>query len=114
VSLSSASQLKVGSTELPCLTDAKQISKRLLRGYRTPIIQTEAESVVADVLTYVRSETKRLRDGYHGKRLYVKSDALEMTIVRTLTERRRACKLRGERLAGIDSVTIVLCISATI
>jgi hypothetical protein len=87
VSLSSASQLKVGSTELPCLTDAKQISKRLLRGYRTPIIQIEAGSVAADTSSYVRSETKRFRDGYYGKRLCVKSDALEMTIVRTLTEK---------------------------
>ena len=53
----------------------------------TPIIEIEAGSVAADISSYVRSEVKRLRDGYDGKRLYLKNDTLEMTIVRTLTEK---------------------------
>jgi ankyrin repeat domain-containing protein 50 len=54
---------------------------------KTPIIEIEAESVAADISSYVKSEIKRLRDGYDGKRLYLKNDTLEMTIVRTLTEK---------------------------
>jgi hypothetical protein len=54
---------------------------------KTPIIEIEAGSVAADISSYVRSEVKRLRDGYDGKRLYLKNDTLEMTIVRTLTEK---------------------------
>jgi hypothetical protein len=53
----------------------------------TPIIEIEAGNVAADILSYVRSETKRLRDGYDGKKLYLKSDALEENIIRTLTEK---------------------------
>jgi ankyrin repeat domain-containing protein 50 len=53
----------------------------------TPIIEIEAGSVAADISSYVRSEIKRLRDGYDGKRLYLKSDALEKNIIRTLTEK---------------------------
>jgi len=54
---------------------------------KTPIIEIEAGSVAADISSYVRSEVKRLRDGYDGKRLYLKNDTLEVTIVRTLTEK---------------------------
>jgi hypothetical protein len=54
---------------------------------KTPIIEVEAGSVAADISSYVRSEVKRLRNGYDGKRLYLKNYALEMTIVRTLTEK---------------------------
>lgn len=54
---------------------------------KTPIIEIEAESVAADILSYVTNETKRLRDGYDGRKLFVKSDALEDTIIRTLTEK---------------------------
>jgi ankyrin repeat domain-containing protein 50 len=54
---------------------------------KTPIIEIEAGSVAADISSYVRSEVKRLRDGYDGKRLYLKNDTLGMAIVRTLTEK---------------------------
>jgi ankyrin repeat domain-containing protein 50 len=78
--------------DLPCTkvfatsrreTDIEEAFKNL----KTPIIEIEAESVAADISSYVTSETKRLRDGYDGRRLYVKSDALADTIVRTLTEK---------------------------
>ena len=52
----------------------------------TPIIQIEAGSVAADISSYVSSETNRLRHGYDGKRLFLKSDTLEETIVRSLTK----------------------------
>jgi ankyrin repeat domain-containing protein 50 len=52
----------------------------------TPTIEVQAESVAADILKYVEDETKRLRDGNNGKRLYVQSKALEQEIAATLTE----------------------------
>ena len=54
---------------------------------RIPIIQIKAENVAGDILTYVSRETQRLRQGYGGKRLYVKDDALEEKIIETLTEK---------------------------
>ena len=54
---------------------------------QTPIIQIEARSVSADISSYVRSETKRLRDGYHGKKLYLTDDILKAKIIQTLTEK---------------------------
>jgi hypothetical protein len=53
----------------------------------TPIIEIRAENVSEDISVYVRSEVKRLREGYNGKRFYVRSDALEEKIIRTLTEK---------------------------
>jgi ankyrin repeat domain-containing protein 50 len=51
----------------------------------TPTIEVQAKSVAADILKYVEDETNRLRDGYDGKRLYIKSDILRQKIVETLT-----------------------------
>jgi hypothetical protein len=52
----------------------------------TPAIQIEAKNVAADILKYVKNETERLREGYNGKKLYVKDDALGQKILKTLTE----------------------------
>lgn len=52
----------------------------------TPTIQMQAESITADVQTYVHAEVKKLRKGYHGKKLFLRSNALEEKIVRTLTQ----------------------------
>jgi ankyrin repeat domain-containing protein 50 len=52
-----------------------------------PIIQIEAKNVAADIEAYVRDETRRLRDGYDGKKLYLKDDLLEETIIVTLSRK---------------------------
>jgi hypothetical protein len=53
----------------------------------TPAIQIEAKHVATDISNYVESETERLREGYNGKKLYVKNAALGLKIVKTLTEK---------------------------
>jgi len=63
--------------------DISEVFERL----NTPTIQIEAKNVAADLFKYVSSEIQRLRHGYNGKRLYMKSDALERKIVETLTEK---------------------------
>jgi ankyrin repeat domain-containing protein 50 len=50
-----------------------------------PTIELEAESVAADISKYVTDEIKVLREGHNGKRLYLKSSALELEIINTLT-----------------------------
>ena len=51
----------------------------------TPKIEVEAKSVAADISKYVTDEIKRLRDGYNGKKLNLKSKVLEQKIVEALT-----------------------------
>jgi ankyrin repeat domain-containing protein 50 len=80
------------ANNLPCakvfVTSRREIDiEEAFMKLKTPIIEIEAGSVAADISSYVRSEVKRLRDGYDGKRLYLKKATLEMTIVRTLTEK---------------------------
>ena len=53
----------------------------------TPTIQIKTESVAADIEGFVQSEVKKLRNGYHGKKLYVTDDILEAKIIHTLTEK---------------------------
>ena len=55
--------------------------KRLNR----PTIMVEALSVTADISRYVTDEVARSRRGQAGKKLYIKSDALEHHIIHTLT-----------------------------
>jgi ankyrin repeat domain-containing protein 50 len=57
------------------------------RRLNRPTIMVEARSVAADISKYVSDETRNLRQGRGGKRLYVKSDALELKIIETLTEK---------------------------
>jgi ankyrin repeat domain-containing protein 50 len=52
---------------------------------RTPTIEIEAKSISADISNYASSEIRRLRHGRHGKKLYLKEDALEDKIVENLT-----------------------------
>jgi ankyrin repeat domain-containing protein 50 len=62
----------------------------IMRAFARPAtsrIEVRAKSVAADILKYVEDETKRLHDGYNGKKLYVQSKALEQKIVATLTEK---------------------------
>ncbi|OCK73445.1 hypothetical protein K432DRAFT_420720 [Lepidopterella palustris CBS 459.81] len=53
----------------------------------TPTIQIKAENVAADIEGFVHSEVKKLRHGYHGKKLHLTSDVLEARIIQTLTEK---------------------------
>lgn len=53
----------------------------------TPTIKIKADSVAADIQTYVTAATTQLRKGRFGKRLYIRSDALEEKIIRTLTDK---------------------------
>jgi hypothetical protein len=53
----------------------------------TPTIQIKAENVAGDIETFVRSEVLKLRNGYHGRKLYLTNDALEARVIQTLTEK---------------------------
>ena len=53
----------------------------------TPTIQIKTENVTADIESFVQSEVKKLRNGYHGKKLYLADDTLESRIIQTLTEK---------------------------
>jgi len=53
----------------------------------TPTIQIKTENVAADIEGFVQSEVKKLRNGYHGKKLYLADDTLEARIIQTLTEK---------------------------
>lgn len=62
--------------------------KDLVRAFeelKAPKIEIEAKSVAADITKYVADEVKQLRQGYDGKKLYVKSITLEQKIIDTLT-----------------------------
>ena len=52
-----------------------------------PKIEIQADNVMGDIQIFVCDEVKRLREGYHGKRLYIKDDALEETVIRSLTDK---------------------------
>ncbi len=54
---------------------------------KAPKIEIEAKSVAADITKYATDEIKQLRQGYNGKKLYVKSKTLEQKIIDTLTTR---------------------------
>jgi ankyrin repeat domain-containing protein 50 len=58
---------------------------RAFEQMRTPMIEVEAKNVEEDISTYVTYEIERLCNGYNGKKLYVKSKALEQKIIETLT-----------------------------
>lgn len=84
--------IKAIGESLPCAkvfvtSRHEQDISEVFEGLTTPTIQIEARSVAADISKYVSSETKRLRKGYNGKRLYVSSDALEEKIITILTEK---------------------------
>ena len=51
---------------------------------KTSTIQIEAKNIAADVALYVRDEVAELREGRHGKRLYLTSDQLQEEIISTL------------------------------
>jgi hypothetical protein len=53
----------------------------------TPTIQIKAENISGDIETFVRSEVQKLRNGYHGKKLFLTSDNLEAKVVQTLTKK---------------------------
>lgn len=77
---------------LPCVklfvTSRKEGDiERAFTQMRTPTIQMKAENVAADIRSYVESEVKRLRDGYHGNQLFLSNDSLETQIIDTLTEK---------------------------
>jgi hypothetical protein len=50
-----------------------------------PTIQIRAESVAADIVTFARSQVEKLRNGEHGKTLYVNNNELKERIVQTLS-----------------------------
>jgi hypothetical protein len=52
----------------------------------TSAIQIKAENVMGDIETFVGSEVQKLRNGYHGRKLYLGSDILEARVIQTLTE----------------------------
>jgi ankyrin repeat domain-containing protein 50 len=53
----------------------------------TPTIHIEAENVAGDIESFVRSEVHKLRNGYHGRKFHLASDALEVRVIQTLTEK---------------------------
>jgi hypothetical protein len=52
-----------------------------------PTIQISADSVAADIETFIRSKVEELRSGQHGKTLYVTSDELQENIIETLARK---------------------------
>lgn len=77
--------------ELPCIkffiTSRRELD--IIEAFEksnTPTIQIKAENVAVDIKRFVQDEVAKLRNGYHGKKLHLKSDLLEATIVRTLSE----------------------------
>ncbi len=53
----------------------------------TRTIQIKTENVAADIESFVQSEVEKLRNGYHGKKLYLTDDILKAKIIQTLTEK---------------------------
>jgi hypothetical protein len=47
----------------------------------TPTIQIKAKNIATDIESFVRSEVKKLRKGYYGKKLCLSSDFLEARII---------------------------------
>lgn len=52
-----------------------------------PVIEIEAGDVASDIKIYVRDEVERLRVGDHGKKLYIRNEALADKIIETLTNK---------------------------
>lgn len=50
-------------------------------------IKISADHVAADIERFVCSEVDKLRQGYHGKKLYLNSDTCERRIISTLTKK---------------------------
>ena len=61
--------------------------ERAFAELRTPTIQIQAENVKADIQSFAESEVRKLRRGYHGKKLFISRDDLEEKIIRSLTEK---------------------------
>jgi hypothetical protein len=61
--------------------------KRAFAESSMPAIQIKAENVAADIRSFARSEVKKLRQGYHGKKLFLGSDDLEAKVITALTEK---------------------------
>ncbi len=79
-------------SDLPCakvfVTSRREGDiERAFTESKMPTIQVQTQSVAADIESFVRSEVKRLRSGYHGKKLFLSSDALEGKVIQTLTEK---------------------------
>ena len=53
----------------------------------TPTIQIKTENITPDIESFVQSEVEKLRNGYHGKKLYLTDDILKAKIIQTLTEK---------------------------
>jgi hypothetical protein len=75
---------------LPCakvfVTSRKESDiERAFVESNTPTIRIQAENVEADIRSYVESEVRNLRQGYHGKKLFFSNDLLEARVISTLT-----------------------------
>lgn len=53
----------------------------------TPTIQIQADNVAADIERFVCDEVKKLRKGYHGKKLHITNDFLVERVIKTLTQK---------------------------
>jgi hypothetical protein len=53
----------------------------------TPTVEIQLEYVVADIRSFVESEVRKLRQGDHGKKLFISSDAFEDEVIGALTEK---------------------------
>lgn len=49
-----------------------------------PSLLIGKQDVSRDIKTYITTEVRRLRRGYHGKKLYIKSDFLEAEVIENL------------------------------
>lgn len=80
----------IATAAIPCHVKVFVTSRREMdiakafEDKRIPTIQIRAENVAADIETFARSQVEKLRDGEHGKTLYVTSDELKEKIIHTL------------------------------
>lgn len=49
-----------------------------------PSLLIGKQDVSRDIKTYITTEVRRLRRGYHGKKLYIESDFLEAEVIENL------------------------------
>lgn len=61
------------------------IQEAFLTEMKTPHISVGAQSVEADIHRYVTEETRRLRQGSHGRKLHIEDSRLEDEVISTLT-----------------------------
>jgi hypothetical protein len=78
-------------TELPCakvfVTSRREGDiERAFAETGTPTVQIQAENVMADIRSFAESEVRKLRQGYHGKKLFISSDGVAEKVVHSLTE----------------------------